>query len=39
VIELEHKACIDKHFIPNIDAQTRVQLYAGWQDAVARTRT
>ncbi|AUD58098.1 glycerol kinase [Shewanella hafniensis] len=38
VIELEHKACIDKHFIPNIDAQTRGSLYAGWQDAVARTR-
>lgn len=38
VIELEHKACIDKHFIPNIDAKTRVRLYAGWQDAVARTR-
>ena len=38
VIELEHKACIDKHFIPNIDAETRVRLYAGWQDAVARTR-
>ncbi|MDT3320208.1 glycerol kinase GlpK [Shewanella sp. SP1S2-4] len=38
VIELEHKACIDKHFIPNIDAKTRVLLYAGWQDAVARTR-
>ncbi|QYX65166.1 glycerol kinase GlpK [Shewanella putrefaciens] len=38
VIELEHKACIDKHFIPNIDAKTRGSLYAGWQDAVARTR-
>lgn len=38
VIELEHKACIDKHFIPNIDAETRGRLYAGWQDAVARTR-
>ncbi|MEN8618048.1 glycerol kinase GlpK [Shewanella baltica] len=38
VIELEHKACIDKHFTPNIDAETRVRLYAGWQDAVARTR-
>lgn len=38
VIELEHKACIDKHFIPNIDAKDRLRLYAGWQDAVARTR-
>ncbi|MBU1391599.1 MAG: glycerol kinase GlpK [Gammaproteobacteria bacterium] len=38
VIELEHKTCIDKHFIPNIDAKTRGSLYAGWQDAVARTR-
>ncbi|MGL4712098.1 MAG: glycerol kinase GlpK [Shewanella sp.] len=39
VLELEHKACIDKHFVPNIDANTRVQLYTGWQDAVARTRS
>jgi glycerol kinase len=39
VTELEHKACIDKHFIPHIDADTRARLYAGWQDAVARTRS
>lgn len=39
VTELEHKACIDKHFKPNIDASKRERLYAGWQDAVARTRS
>ncbi|MGL5393974.1 MAG: glycerol kinase, partial [Shewanella sp.] len=39
VTELEHKTCIDTHFKPSIDADYRQQLYAGWQDAVARTRS
>lgn len=39
VTELKHKACIDKHFKPNIDASQRERLYVGWQDAVARTRS
>lgn len=39
VTELERKASIDKCFTPTIDAAKRTELYLGWQDAVARTRS
>ncbi|MCH1931939.1 glycerol kinase GlpK [Shewanella sp. A25] len=39
VTDLEHRASIDKHFMPNIDAKRREHLYTGWLDAVSRTRS
>ena len=39
VTELERKACIDKSFVPRLADEMRDRLYAGWQDAVSRTRS
>jgi glycerol kinase len=39
VKELQRKASLDRVFHPQIDEASRAALYAGWQQAVARTRS